>query len=224
MSKPQRGLTTQLHDCTKNGSARSLGIDNREHVFKSERFEIETVTGVVIGRHRFGIAVDHDGFKSRVGQSKRRMNTGIVELDSLTDAVRSGTDDDDLRSVRRYHFGLGVVRRVVIRSQCREFARARVHGLEHGADFVFQTESAHRVFRCSPNVGELNIAEAMVLRRANRIGRHRPRGYFARNFVDERYLVEEPRVNRGCLKHLFNARTSSQRLLHRNDSTIRWST
>ena len=205
VSKPQRGLTAQLNDCTKNGSTRALSVDDRENILQGERFEIETVTGVVVGGHRLGVAVDHDGFIARVGQGERGVNTGIVELDSLTDAVGPGPDDDDLRSIGGDHLGLGVVRRVVVRRQCRELARTRVHRLEHGADVLFQPERPHSVLRHSPDVSELNITKAVVLCQTNRFCGHRARRQFRRHLVDQHNLVEEPRVNRGCLKRLLNA-------------------
>ncbi len=68
--------------------------------FEGQRFEVEPVRGVVVGADRFGVAVDHDGFIARIGQREAGVATAIVELDPLTDPVRTAAEDDDLLAVR----------------------------------------------------------------------------------------------------------------------------
>ena len=67
-----------------------------EHVLCGQRLEIEPVGGVVIGRHRLRIAIDHDGLVTRVGQREGGVAAAIVELDALADAVRAAAENDDL--------------------------------------------------------------------------------------------------------------------------------
>ena len=78
------------------------------------------------------------------------MDTAIVELDALPDAVRPAAQDDDLLLVRRAGLILGdrggpdmflgrnLVGRIQIRRLRLEFGRAGVDPLEHGANAVRQ--------------------------------------------------------------------------------------
>ena len=43
-----------------------LGVDDLEHVLERERLEVQPVGGVVVGRHRLRVAVDHDGLEARL--------------------------------------------------------------------------------------------------------------------------------------------------------------
>ena len=72
-----------------------------EHVLFGQRLEIEPVRGVVVGRYRLRIAIDHDGLEARGRQRECRMAAAIVELDALADAVGAAAEDDDLLGVRR---------------------------------------------------------------------------------------------------------------------------
>ncbi len=96
MRKLQRRLAAKLHDHAMQGAVGSFGIDDLQHVFGRERLEIQTIRGVVVGRHRFRIAVDHDGFVAGVMQREAGMAAAVVELDALADPVRSAAKDDDL--------------------------------------------------------------------------------------------------------------------------------
>ena len=73
-----------------------LGVDDLQHVLGGERLEIEPVGGVVVGRHRLRIAVDHDGLVAGLLQREGGVAAAIVELDALADAVRPAAEDDDL--------------------------------------------------------------------------------------------------------------------------------
>jgi hypothetical protein len=57
----ERRLAAELHDHAVQRAVLALGVDDFEHVLGRQRFEIEPVGGVVVGRHRLRIAVDHDG-------------------------------------------------------------------------------------------------------------------------------------------------------------------
>ncbi len=54
----ERRLAAELHD----HAIGLFGIDDVEDVLERERFEVEAVAGVVVGRDGLGIAVDHDRF------------------------------------------------------------------------------------------------------------------------------------------------------------------
>ena len=62
----QRGLAAELHDDAVQLAVGALLRKDLEHVLGGQRLEIEPVGGVVVGRHGFRVAVDHDGFVAGV--------------------------------------------------------------------------------------------------------------------------------------------------------------
>ena len=83
----QRGLAAVLHD----DASRLFLVDDFQHVFECERFEVQAVAGVVVGGHGLGVAVDHDGLVAVLAHGQRCVHTAVVKLDALADAVRSAT-------------------------------------------------------------------------------------------------------------------------------------
>ena len=122
-----------------------------QHVFGGQRLEIEPVGGVIVGRNRFRIAVDHDRLIARLRQREAGVDAAIIELDPLPDPVRSAAQDDDLLAVARLRlaFGLakagGFVGRIHIGRFRLEFGGAGVDALEHRADAQFVAQLAHFV-------------------------------------------------------------------------------
>ena len=55
----ERRLAAELHDARHVDVAVALALDDRHHVFERQRLEVETIGGVVVGRDRLGVAVDH---------------------------------------------------------------------------------------------------------------------------------------------------------------------
>ena len=95
----ERRLAAELHDDAVQFAASALGVDDLDHVLGGQRLEIEPVGGVVVGRHRLRIAVDHDGLVADLLEREGGVAAAIVELDALADAVRAAAEDDDLLSV-----------------------------------------------------------------------------------------------------------------------------
>ena len=135
----ERRLAAELHDHAVQRAVRPLGVDDLEHVLRRQRLEIEPVGGVVVGRHRLGIAVDHDGLVAGLAQREAGVAAAIVELDALADAVRAAAEDDDLLPVRGLRLvgdGAGerrLVGRVHVGGGRGELGRAGVDALEHRA-------------------------------------------------------------------------------------------
>ena len=127
-----------------------LGVDDLEHVLERERLEVEPVAGVVVGRDRLRVAVDHDGLEAGIRERERGVHAAVVELDALPDAVRAGAQDDDLAPVARDDLGLEVVARVVVRRQRRELARAGVDRLVDRANADAPARVAHAAASSSP--------------------------------------------------------------------------
>ena len=70
-------------------------------MFKGQRLKIQTIRGVIVGADGLGVAVDHDGLIALFGQRETCVTAAIVELDPLTDAVGTTTEDDNLFTVTR---------------------------------------------------------------------------------------------------------------------------
>ena len=91
----KRRLTAELGD----DAERLLAIADGEHLLGGKRLEVEPVGGVVVGRDRLRVAVDHHRLVAERAERLRRMHAAVVELDPLADAVRAGAEDDDARLV-----------------------------------------------------------------------------------------------------------------------------
>ena len=134
----ERRLAAELHDHAVQRAVRALGVDDLQHVLRRQRLEIEPVGGVVVGRHRLRIAVDHDGFVAGLLQREGGVAAAIVELDALADAVRPAAEDDRPSSCRRARASLAalagerrLVGRIHVGGRRGELGGAGVDALEH---------------------------------------------------------------------------------------------
>ena len=143
LGQAERRLPTELHDhADDTGTAcarRRFGVVDLEHVLEGQRLEVQPVGGVVVGRHRLGVAVDHDGLEARLAQRRRGVHAAVVELDALADPVGPGPEDQHLGLLGlRRDLGLGggieLVAAVVVRRLGLELGRAGVDGLVHRVD------------------------------------------------------------------------------------------
>src|ERR1700676_1704407 len=82
-----------------NGGPTFFMLIDIQYVLESQRLEIEFVAGVIIGRNRFRIRINHDGFEAFFFQGKRGVHATVVELDSLTDSIRAAAQDHYLPAV-----------------------------------------------------------------------------------------------------------------------------
>src|SRR5215218_8416088 len=62
--------------------------DDLEHVLGGQRLEVEARGGVVVGRDRLGVGVDHDRIETALHEGVAGVHAGVVELYALPDAVR----------------------------------------------------------------------------------------------------------------------------------------
>ena len=105
-------------------------VDNFEHVFEREWLEIQAVGGVVVGRYRLRVAVDHDGFVTVLAQGQRSVYAAVVKLNALTDAVGAATQNHDFFVGSRLGLTLatfGFVGRIKVSGIGGELGRAGVH-------------------------------------------------------------------------------------------------
>ena len=95
----ERGLAAKLDDDADERATRPLRVHQLEHVLHRQRLEIQSVGGVVVGRHRLGVAVDHDGLVAGLAQRVGRVHAAVVELDALADAIGPAAEHDHLAPV-----------------------------------------------------------------------------------------------------------------------------
>ena len=95
-SEIERRLAAELDDDT----VRLFTLGNIEHILKGKGFKIEFVRRIIVGAHRFRVAVHHNRFVPEVFQRKGGMDTAVVEFDALPYPVRSAAEDHDLFPVR----------------------------------------------------------------------------------------------------------------------------
>ena len=164
MRQSERSLTTELHDHADNGPALLLGVHHFEDVFTGQRFEVKAVGGVIVGRHRLGVAIDHDRLIAGRRQLKRRVHARVVEFDALPDAVGPGAEDDHFVPIGRLGFVFFVVGRVVVRSLGLELRSTGIDGLVHRTKSPRMPQLANLVFREPAQRADLRIAESKPLR------------------------------------------------------------
>ena len=134
----ERRLPAELDDHPE----RLLLLDDVEDVLEGQGLEVEPVRGVVVGRDRLRVAVDHDRLDARLAEREGGVHARVVELDPLPDPVRPRPQDHHLRARGRRRLVLVLVGRVEVGRVRHELRRARVHHLEGGADAVGQPRRA----------------------------------------------------------------------------------
>ncbi len=201
----QRRLAAELHDNALDRTHLLLGLVDLQHILEGERFEVQAVGHVVIRGHGLRIAVDHDGVIV-LAQFLHRVHAGVVELDALADAVRTGTEDDHRLAFAWTQLGLVRIAGVVIRRGRVEFGRAGVDGLVHRAEVIRPAQFADGVLAFvseTAQMGDLHIGQACELR----LLQQSLRQLFGvldlqSGLVDQRELADEPRIDLGGVKDL----------------------
>ena len=221
LARPERRLAAELDDDPGDRAGLLLGVHHLEDVLEGERLEVEPAARVVVGGDGLGVAVDHHRVVAGVAQGEAGVDAGVVELDALADPVGAAAEDEDGRLLARRHLGLLVVGAVVVRRRRGELGRAGVDGLVDRAHPEGVPHAADDGLRHTPQRGELDVAEAVPLgqpqQRRRELGRRDdPVG----DRVDQRHLVEEPRVDAGGLVDLLDRQAAAHRLLDRDDPPV----
>ena len=126
----QRGLAAELHD----DAFRLFLREDFQHVLESQGLEVQPVRGVIVGRDRLRVAIDHDGLEPVLAQLQGRVHTTVVELDALADAVRAAAQDHDLAAIGGIRLAFLLVGGIEVGGRGREFRRAGVDALVNRHD------------------------------------------------------------------------------------------
>ena len=166
----QRGLAAELDD----DPLRLLLLEDVHHVLEGEGLEVEPVGGVVVGRDRLRVAVDHDGLVPLLLEREGGVAAAVVELDALPDPVGAAAEDDDLLAVRGRGLALALVGRVHVRGERLELRRAGVDPLVDGNDAGRLPRGAHLGLAPLRELRETRVREAHPLGLAERLARPSP--------------------------------------------------
>ena len=155
----ERRLAAVLHD-------HALGffeVDDFKHVFERERLEVQPIGSVVVGGHRFRVAVDHDGLVAILAQRERGVHAAVIELDALTDAVRPATEHDDLFLLLGRGLALLLVGGVHVGRGRGKLGGATVDALVHRPHLERVPPAAHLLLAHRQQLGQATIGEALAL-------------------------------------------------------------
>ncbi len=218
-SEVQRRLTTELND-------HAIGLDgvaDIQHIFDRQRFKEQHVRGVVVGADRFRVAVDHHAFDADLAKCEAGVTATVVEFDSLADAVRTATKNDDafLVTLGR-QFILDFIGAVVIRRVGLEFRCAGIDAFEDGSNSQFQTPCPDLRFRRRSDLGNLTIGEPVSLGLIHVIlGHCVERTDFNQSiffFDDLCQVIEEPNINVGQSEDFIDGHARLQGVANVEDS------
>ncbi len=214
----QRGLPAERHHHADQARAAGpgrclLGLDDVHHVLVGERLEVEAVGGVVVGRDRLRVAVQHDGLVAGVAEGEAGVDAAVVELDALPDAVGARPEDQHLRPVAGAHLGVVLVGGVVVRRVGGELGTTGVDGLVDRVDPGCCAGRAHGGVVDAPEPRELGVGEPEALGAppvGPGHGREADLGEVGTLLGDEADLVEEPRVDAGGGRQVVDADAPTQ--------------
>jgi len=193
-----------------------LALDDVHHVFEGERLEVEAVGGVVVGRDRLRVAVDHDRLDARLLEREGRVHARVVELDPLADAVGPGAEDDHLVPRRGWRLVLLLVGRVEVGGGGDELGGAGVHHLEGRRDAGPQARGADLRLGLSAELGDPPVRKTHLLGLPKHVGVAGARGDdLALEEDDLADVLEEPRIDRRKRVQLLGGHTAPVALRHR---------
>jgi hypothetical protein len=206
LRKIERRLSAELDDDT----LRLFAVDDGQHIFERERFEIEAVGGVVVRRNRFRITIHHDGFETVFAKRVGGVATAVIEFNSLPDTIRAAAENHNFWALLHVGFVFVFVSGIHVRRERFKFSGAGIHAFENGSDAVARALETHRSGRTFPDLRELFVTRAVTFHFAQEIfrcGLDGYRGGAAIHRYDLFDLMNEPRIDFGELANLFGGQT-----------------
>ena len=158
--QPERRLAAELrHD--PDGL---LPVEHREHLLGGERLEVEAVRGVVVGRDRLRVAIDHHRLVAQPPERLDGVDAAVVELDPLPDPVRARAEDDHPRACRvGKRLVLLAPGGVVVVRGSLDLARARVDASVRGDEALLPAQLAHALAAQAERSADRVVAPAGAL-------------------------------------------------------------
>ena len=145
----ERRLTAELNDDAVQRAVVLFHAHDFHDVLECQRLKVQPVRGVIVGRNRLWVAVDHDGFIALIGQGIAGVAAAIIKLDALTDPVRTAAQNHDLFAIRgtRLAFHIahngGLIGGIHVRRLRFELGTAGVDPLEHSDNALLDPRAAH---------------------------------------------------------------------------------
>ena len=125
--------------------------------------EVQLVGGVVVGRHRLGVAVDHHRGEPRVAHGEGGVAAAVVELDALADTVGAVAEHHDAVGGAVACFVFVFVGAVQVRSVGLELRRAGVDPLEGRHQPVGDADLSHVGGLAAQVAGDHRVGDAHAL-------------------------------------------------------------
>ena len=175
-------------------------MNDLEHIFKRERLEVQLIRNIEVGGDSFGVRVDHDRLISPLAQRQHGAHAAVVKLDTLSDPIGTGAEDDDLRTSFGSSFAFLVVAAIQVRRTGGKLTGAGVDHLVRRAHAKRPAQRAGFMFRDAAQRAELTIGEAETLHATHAVGVNR-RVLLVLGLGDDELLqlIEEPGINSGDL-------------------------
>src|SRR5918993_4586924 len=139
----QRALAAELQDHTFG----LLSSYDLEDMLRGERLEVQAGGGVVIRGEGLGIGVDHDRVVAALREGVTGVDTGVVELYALADAIGTAAEDDDGGVLLSPDLVLLLVGGVIVGRARGELTGAGIHGLVGRRDTESPPHAPHYLHR-----------------------------------------------------------------------------
>ncbi len=189
-------------------------------VFNKQRFKIKFVRNIKIRADRFGIIVNNNRLVAVIFYPLNCVNRAIIELYTLTDSYRSGTDYDNFFLIRNNILVIFLVSRVIIRCLRLKFRRAGIDNLVYGINSVRPSQSINNLLRLSRKQTDFIIGKAHRLSLFEQFHRE----IFFLQLIFGLYnvfkLIQKPLVDFGKFINFIDGKTSSQSRRNRVNSLI----
>ena len=206
-----------MHDHTD----RTFFVDDLKHVFQRQWLEIQSVGSIKVGRYSLGIAVDHNGFIAIFTHRESGMHTAIVELNALTDTVRTAAQHHDFFLVGGIGFALFLIGRVhICRIRCK-FTGTGINALINRTHIQHATQFADLAVFNFQQFCQTTIREAFAFQSQQRVFVEYCHGLgFQPEFDIDQFLDlrQKPGIDLGQLMHFFLREALGKGIAHIPDA------
>ncbi len=150
-------------------SVRFFDIEHVLNVLCRQRFEIQPVRRIEVGRNGFGVIIDNNDFIAQLLQCPHAMNRRIIELYTLTYSYRTGAYNDNpaffasADKLLSFIVFLIVISRIEIRCLRRKFRRTGINHFINGVSAEVK-RITRKFFDFTIGITQLLTAEILLAR------------------------------------------------------------